>query len=304
MQKTEKIWMNGKMVKWDDAKVHVLTHALHYGTGFFEGIRCYNTVNGPAIFRLEEHVKRFFRTAKIYDMKIPFTQAQLMNEIKGVVKANGLKECYIRPVGYYGYGEMGLDVSNNLVEVAIAAWPWGALLGDEALKKGVRCKISSWARIDSRSMPALAKSAANYANAVLAKMEVTKLGFDEAILLNIYGQLTEGPGENVFIVSDGTIATPPLSAGILEGITRDSVMTIAKDQKMPLVEKNVMREELYTCDEAFFAGTAVEITPIREIDGRVIGRGTRGPVTEKLQRLFFDVVKGKNTKYRAWLDPV
>ena len=304
MQKTDKIWMNGKLVNWDDAKVHVLTHGLHYGTGIFEGIRCYNTQKGPAIFRLKDHVKRLYGSAKVYNMKIPYSEEEIAEAVKKIVQVNKLKECYIRPIAYYGYGELGVEVNKNPVDVAIAAWPWGAYLGEEGLRKGVRCKISSWARIDSRSMPAIAKATANYANSALAKMEALNDGFDEAILLNIYGYVAEGPGENIFIVQDGKLVTPPISTGILPGITRSSIIEIAENLRIPLMEKEVTREELYTADEAFFTGTAAEVTPIREVDCRILGIGKRGSITEKLQSFFFEVVKGKNKKYEGWLESV
>jgi branched-chain amino acid aminotransferase len=304
MQKTDKIWINGKLVAWDDAKVHVLSHALHYGTGIFEGIRCYNTEKGPAIFRLKEHIKRLYSSAKIYNMKIPYSDEELEEAVKKVVRVNGLKECYIRPLAYYGYGELGVEVKNIPVDVAIAAWPWGAYLGEEGLRKGVRCKISSWTRINSRSMPAIAKSTANYANAALAKMEALNAGYDEAILLNVNGLVAEGPGENIFAVQGEKLITPPVSTGILPGITRGSIMKMAGDLHIPFEEKEVMREELYTADEAFFTGTAAEVTPIREVDDRILGSGERGPVTERLQRLFFDIVRGTNKEYEVWLDIV
>jgi len=304
MQKTEKIWMNGKLVNWDDAKIHVLSHGLHYGTGIFEGIRCYNTQIGPAVFRLKDHIKRLFYSAKIYNMKLPYSEAELMEAVKKVIRVNGLKECYIRPVAYYGYGELGVEIKNNPVDVAIAAWPWGAYLGEEGLKRGIRCKISSWARIDLRSMPTIAKATANYANATLAKMEAINAGYDEAILLNTHGYVAEGPGENIFIVNGGSLMTPSITTGILPGITRSSVIEIAKDLSISIMEKEIAREELYTAQEAFFTGTAAEVTPIREVDDRVLGKGERGPITEKLQSLFFDVVKGKNKKYETWLDCV
>jgi branched-chain amino acid aminotransferase len=302
MEKTEKIWMNGRFVNWDDAKIHVLTHALHYGTGVFEGIRCYETEEGPAVFRLRDHMKRFFNSAKVYLIKIPYSIDELCKAVKETIKVNKLKECYIRPIAFFGYGEMGLNPLNNPVEVVIACWPWGTYLGEEGLKKGVRCKISSWSRIDTRTLPPLAKATANYANSVLAKLEALSCGYDEAILLNQHGYVAEGSGENIFIVNDGVLITPPLSAGALYGITRDSVIEIAKDFGIKVLEKNILREEIFMADEAFLTGTAAEVTPIREVDGRVIGNGSRGPITEKIQKKFFDIIKGKDEKYKKWLD--
>ncbi|MEM3539082.1 MAG: branched-chain amino acid transaminase [Nitrososphaerales archaeon] len=302
MIKTDLIWMNGKFVNWDDAKIHILTHGLHYGTGVFEGIRCYETKNGPAVFRLKDHIKRLFDSAKVFMMEIPFTMKEIFEAVKETIRVNKLKECYIRPIAFYGYKEMGLNPLNNPVDVAIACYPWGTYLGEEGLKKGVRCKVSSWRRIDSCMLPPLVKLTANYANSVLAKLEALKCGYDEAILLNSNGRVAEGPGENIFIVKDGKLITPPLSAGALPGITRDSVITIAKDHGILTIEMELSREQLFLADEAFFTGTAAEITPIREIDERVIGNGSRGPITEKLQNEFFKTVRGENKKYLDWLD--
>jgi len=300
--KTELIWMNGKFVGWDEAKIHILTHGLHYGTSVFEGIRCYETINGPAVFRLKDHIKRLFDGAKVMMMNIPFTMEEIFEAVKETVRVNRLKECYIRPIVYYGYKEMGINPMENPIDVAIACWPWGTYLGEEGLKRGVRCKVSSWLRIDSRMLPPLVKVAGNYVNSVLAKLEALKCGYDEAILVNFNGRVAEGPGENIFIVKNGTLITPPLSAGALSGITRDSVITIAKDQGISIIETDILREQLFLADEAFFTGTAAEVTPIREIDGRVIGNGSRGPITEKLQSEFFRVVRGEDEKYLNWLD--
>ncbi|MCP8307866.1 MAG: branched-chain amino acid transaminase [archaeon] len=302
MIKTELIWMNGKFVGWDEAKIHILTHGLHYGTSVFEGIRCYETINGPAVFRLKDHIKRLFDGAKVMMMNIPFTMEEIFEAVKETVRVNRLKECYIRPIVYYGYKEMGINPMENPIDVAIACWPWGTYLGEEGLKRGVRCKVSSWLRIDSRMLPPLVKVAGNYVNSVLAKLEALKCGYDEAILVNFNGRVAEGPGENIFIVKNGTLITPPLSAGALSGITRDSVITIAKDQGISIIETDILREQLFLADEAFFTGTAAEVTPIREIDGRVIGNGSRGPITEKLQSEFFRVVRGEDEKYLNWLD--
>jgi branched-chain amino acid aminotransferase len=300
MNKTEKIWMDGKLVNWDDAQVHVLTHTLHYGLGAFEGIRCYKTDKGPAIFRLDEHVDRLFASAGIFLLDIPFSKADIKAAIIKTVKANKLKECYIRPLVYIGYGAMGLYPKDNPIKVSIAAWPWGAYLGDEGLEKGIRVKVSSFARHHIGSTMTMAKVCGYYVNSQIAKKEAITGGFDEALLLDTEGYVSEGSGENVFIVRNNVIITPPLHS-ILEGITRDSIIQIAKDLKIPLKEKRFTRDEVYISDEAFFTGTAAEITPIRELDGRKIGIGKRGKITEKLQKIYFDIVKGKNRKYESWL---
>ncbi len=296
------IWMNGKLVKWDEAKIHILNHGLHYGSSIFEGIRCYETDDGPAVFRLKDHIKRMFNGAKIIMMKIPFTEEEIYEGVKETVKANRMRECYIRPIVYYSYGEMGLNPLGNPVDFAIACWPWGTYLGEEGLRKGVRCKVSSWLRIDSRMLPSLVKVSANYVNSILAKLEALDSGYEEAILLNFHGMVAEGPGENIIIVKDGNLITPPTSSGALIGITKDSVITMAKDLGITTIQRNILREQLLTADEAFFTGTAAEVTPIREIDGRVIGNGSRGPITEKLQSEFFRVVHGENKNYLDWLD--
>jgi len=300
MNKTEKIWMDGKLVNWDDAKIHVLTHTLHYGLGAFEGIRCYKTEKGSAIFRLDEHVDRLFASAAIFMIEIPFSKPEIKAAIIKTVKVNRLKECYIRPLVYIGYGAMGLYPKGNPVNVSIAAWPWGAYLGDEGLEKGIRVKVSSFARHHVKSTMTMAKVCGYYVNSQIAKKEAIAGGFDEALLLDTEGFVSEGSGENVFIVRNNVIITPPLHS-ILEGITRDSIIQIAKDLKIPLKEKRFTRDEVYIADEAFFTGTAAEITPIRELDGRKIGLGRRGKITEKLQKIFFDIVKGKNKKYESWL---
>ena len=304
MERTEKIWMDGKFVDWDEAKVHVLTHALHYGTAVFEGMRCYETDEGPAIFRLWDHLDRLYNSAKIHMMRIPYGIEELAKAIKETIKVNEIKECYIRPIAYYGYGEMGLNPKKNPVNVAIAVWPWGTYLGEEGLRRGVRCKISSWLRIDTRMLPPLAKATANYLNSVLAKLEAIYCGYDEAILLNSNGYIAEGSGENVFIVKDGSISTPPLSSGALYGYTRDSIEELARDLSIPIFERDILREELLMADEAFLTGTAAEVTPIREVDGRTIGSGSIGPITKRLQEKFFQVVRGKDQKYKKWLELV
>lgn len=302
IQEVDKIWMDGKLVNWKDARIHILTHALHYGSGVFEGIRCYNSVKGPAVFRLREHVERMYSSAKIYSMEIPYSQEELCNAIKDVIRVNKLKECYIRPIAYRGYGEMGLNPLNAPVNVAVAVWPWGTYLGEEGLKNGIRAKISSVERINPNVLPPNAKATGQYINSILAKIEAIKTGYDEAIMLDYRGMISEGPGENIFIIRDETILTTPLHASILPGITRDSIMTIARDMKLCLIETDIDRGMLYTADEAFFTGTAAEVTPIRQIDHIEIGKP--GPVTKKLQTKFFEIVKGKDKKYGKWLDYV
>jgi branched-chain amino acid aminotransferase len=296
----QKIWMDGKLVNWYDAKVHVMTHTLHYGLGAFEGIRCYKTEKGSAIFRLDEHVDRLFASAAIFMLEIPFTKAEIKAAIIKTVKVNMLKECYIRPLVYIGYGAMGLYPRDNPIKVSIAAWPWGAYLGEEGLEKGIRIKVSSFTRHHVNSAMTVAKVCGYYVNSQLAKKEAIYCGFDEAVLLDTEGYVSEGSGENIFIVRNNEIKTPPLHS-ILEGVTRDSIVQIAKNLKIPLREDRFTRDEVYIADEAFFTGTAAEITPIREIDGRKIGAGKRGKITGKLQKTFFDIVKGKNRKYESWL---
>ena len=302
IQETEKIWMNGKLTDWKEAEVHVLTHALHYGTGVFEGIRCYNTEKGPAVFRLKEHMKRLANSAKIYMMPIPYSVDELCAAAKDVVKSNKLTECYIRPIVFRGYGEMGLNPAKAPVDAAIAAWKWGAYLGEEGLKNGIKAKISSFQRIAPNILPPEAKATGQYINSILAKFEAVDAGYDEAIVLDNRGFISEGPGENLFMVKDGILYTPPLYASNLPGITRDSAMTIAKDLGYTVKETDMTRGMLYTADEAFFSGTAAEITPIRNVDGREIGKP--GPVTKAIQDKFFAAVKGQDRKYEKWLDYV
>jgi branched-chain amino acid aminotransferase len=300
INKTEKIWMDGKFVAWENAKMHVLTHTLHYGLGVFEGIRCYNTPKGPAIFRLNEHVKRLFQSAHIFLMKIPFTENQIKNAIIDTVKVNKLKKCYIRPIVYIGYGAMGLYPKGNPINVAIAAWPWGAYLGEEGLEKGIRVKLSSFIRNHVNSNMSRGKICGYYVNSQLAKKEAISCGYDEALLLDTEGYVSEGSGENIFIVRNGVLKTTPLTS-ILEGITRHSIITIARDEGIEVKEERFTRDEIYIADEAFFTGTAAEVTPIREMDNRIIGNGKRGAITRRLQSIFFDTVKGKNKKYKSWL---
>ena len=304
IQSVDKIWMDGRLVDWQDAKVHVLSHALHYGSGVFEGIRAYETKQGPAVFRLPDHIRRLFRSSHLYHMEIPFSDEELRQAVKDTIRANGLSSCYIRPLVMRGYGEMGLNPLAAPVNVIIAVWPWGAYLGEEALEAGVRAKISSWKRNDHNTLPPGAKASGQYINSSLAKMEAMKGGYDEAIMLNLEGHISDGSGENVFIVRDGVISTPPLSACCLEGYTRESVITIARDLGYTVLEHELVRMDLYTADEAFFTGTAAEVTPIREVDDREVGASGRGPITKELQETFFAAVGGEVEKYRSWLDPV
>ena len=299
--KTDKIWLDGELIRWEDAKVHVLSHALHYGTGYFEGIRCYELAGGrSAVFRLPEHIRRLADSGKILGFPLPYTEAQICGAIIDVIRANKLKECYIRPLAFVGLGELGLYAPNNPINVCIAVWPWGAYLGDEGLQKGIRAKISSYTRHHVNVMMTKSKGAGNYINSVLAKHEVKKAGYDEAIMLDAEGYVSEASGENIFIVRDRKIKTTPLTS-ILPGITRDSIIVLARDKRYEVVEERFTRDELYCADEAFFTGTAAELTPIREVDDRKIGAGRRGPVTEDIQKEFFDVIKGKNKNYEKWL---
>ena len=300
IQKTEKIWMDGRFVDWDNANVHILTHTLHYGLGVFEGIRCYDTKKGPAIFRLDEHIERLFSSAHIFLMEIPFSEKEIKDAIIRTVKVNKIRECYIRPLAYIGYGAMGLYPKENPVNVSIAAWPWGAYLGDKGLNEGIRVRTSSFIRSHVNANMTRGKVCGYYVNSQLAKKEAIADGYDEAVLLDTEGYVSEGSGENIFIVRKGRMKTTPLTS-ILEGITRNSIIQIAHDSKIKVTEERFTRDELYISDEAFFTGTAAEVTPIRVVDGRVIGAGKPGEITKKLQSVFFDVVKGKNKKYESWL---
>lgn len=302
--KVEYIWQNGRFVKWDDAKVHVLTHALHYGSGVFEGIRAYKNARGTLVFRLTDHMKRLFDSAKIYYMEIPYTVEELCEATKELIRINKLEACYIRPIAFRGYGEMGLNPLNSPVEVAIAVWPWGAYLGEEGIRNGIRAKISSFRRIDVNVLPPAAKATGQYINSILAKVEVIKEGYDEAILLDSRGFVSEGSGENIFVVKNGVIYTPPPSAGILVGITRDTVMKLARKQGIEVIERDIVRSELYLADEAFLTGTAAEIVPIREIDGHKIGEGRPGPVVRALQDGFYQMIEGKYPEFEEWLEYV
>ena len=301
MKEVGKIWMNGKLVPFKDAKVHVLTHALHYSTAVFEGIRCYNTPKGSAIFRLPEHVDRLFNSAKMYAMKMPYTKKQITDAIIKTVKASTLKECYIRPIAYYGYGKLGLTPTQNKVDVSIACWEWK--MGESKAGKfsGARCRISSWVRIDSTAQPMKAKAASNYANAALARVEALKAGYDEAIMLNSQGKVAEGSAENIFIIKDGQISTPPLTADVLPGITRDSVIRIIEEEGGEVIEKNVERDDLYVADEVFMTGTAAEVKSVTEIDNITIGNGKLGKITKELQKSFTDVAMGKDERFLSWL---
>jgi branched-chain amino acid aminotransferase len=302
LQKVDKIWMDGKLVDWDDARVHVLTHTLHYGSGVFEGIRCYPTAQGGAVFRLTDHMVRLFNSAKILMMEIPYSLDDLVEATKETVRANNLDACYIRPLVYLGYGEMGLNPLPCTVNVSIAVWPWGAYLGDEGIKHGVRMKISSWQRHDPNAMPPACKATGMYINSSLAKVEAVKAGYDEAILLSPQGYVSECTGENLFIVKNGTIITPPVSAGALEGITQSSIHTIARDLGFDYQVGNILRSDLYTCDEAFLSGTAAEVVPVNSVDDRVIGEP--GPITRKIQDVFFAAVRGEVDQYKDWNEHV
>ncbi|MBV8958794.1 MAG: branched-chain amino acid transaminase [Actinobacteria bacterium] len=302
LQKVDKIWMDGKLVDWDDARVHILTHTLHYGSGVFEGIRCYPTSQGGAVFRLTDHMVRLFNSAKILMLDIPYTVDQLVEATKETIRANNIDGCYIRPLVYLGYGEMGLNPLPCEVNVSIAVWPWGAYLGDEGIKHGVRMKISSWQRHDPNAMPPACKATGMYINSSLAKVEAVKAGYDEAILLSPQGYVSECTGENIFVVKNGTIITPPVSAGALEGITQSSIRTIARDLGFDYEIGNILRSDLYTCDEAFLSGTAAEVVPVNSVDDRVIGEP--GPITRKIQDVFFATVKGEVDQYKDWLEHV
>jgi len=298
----DKIWMDGELVAWDDANIHILSHSIHYGLAAFEGIRCYLCENGrSAIFRHVDHTKRLFDSARIYLMDIPFTEQEIMDAAKDTLKANGLKEAYIRPIVFIGHGNMGVHPGDNPIRVSIICWEWGAYLGDEALAKGIRVKTSSFTRHHPNIMMTKAKVSGNYVNSILAKREVTLAGYDEALMLDHLGYVAEGSGENIFYARDGVLTTPPLTS-VLPGITRDTVIKLASDMGYGVKEDLFSRDALYTADEVFFTGTAAEITPIREIDDRIIGDGRPGPITTRLQDAFFDVVKGRNKNYLNWLD--
>ena len=302
IEKVEKIWFNGEMVDWDKAQVHVLSHALHYGSGVFEGIRAYETPKGPAIFRLTEHIERLMDSSKIYLMPVPYSVEQLVEATKELVRVNKLKSSYIRPIIFRGYGEMGLNPLNSPVDVAIATWSWGTYLGEEGMKNGIKAMISSFRRIDPNSLPPAAKATGQYINSILAKLEAIYSNYEEAILLDSRGFVSEGTGENIFVVKNGVIHTPSTAASILEGITRDTVIELARDMGYEVIERDLVRSDLFLADEIFVTGTAAEITPIREVDKREIGKP--GPVTIALQEKFFAAVKGEDAKYEHWLEYV
>ena len=304
-----KIWMDGQMVDWRDAKIHVLTHTLHYGCGAFEGVRAYKTADGStAIFRLQEHTERLFNSAKILRMKIPFTQEQVNEAQRAVVRENGLESGYLRPLTWIGDKKLGVSPKGNTIHLMVAAWAWGAYLGEEGMKRGIRVKTSSYTRHHVNITMTQAKAVSNYTNSILANMEATDEGYDEALLLDSAGFVSEGAGENIFVIKNGVIYTPDLSAGALNGITRNTVFHIAKDLGLEIVQKRITRDEVYIADEAFFTGTAAEVTPIRELDRIELGKddyvGSRGPITEKVQSAFFDIVNGRNPKYAHWLTKV
>ena len=298
---TGKIWMNGKLVAWKDATIHIASHVIHYGSGVFEGARCYGTPKGSACFRLDAHMRRLQHSAKIYRMEYPLDLDGWMNAVLETIRANQMKACYIRPLLYRGYDTLGVNPLSNPVDAAILLWEWGAYLGKEALEQGVDVKISSWARMAPNTLPAMAKSTANYANSALIKMEALADGYSEGLVLDVSGHVSEGSGQNVFVVRDGIIYTPPLGSSILGGITRDSIITLARDLGFTLIESVLPRESLYIADEVFFAGTAAEVTPVRSLDKIAIGSGHRGPITEALQRAFFDVINGEVPDSRGWL---
>ena len=303
MQKSSKIWLNGQLVDWDQARIHVLTHALHYGTAVFEGMRCFETVDGPAIFRMQDHVKRLLDSAKIYMMDMLYGFDDICEAIILTVKSNSVPDCYVRPIAYYSYGKMGVTPLPNKVDLAIAVWKWDEYLKSDS-NEGLRCMVSSWRRIDARTMPLQAKASANYANSALARIEALKSGYDEAILLNIDGKVAESSAENLFIVNDGSLITPPTTAGALEGVTRDSVLEIARQNNIKCEVADITRDELYTADEVFLTGTAAGIKPIIEIDKRTIGDGKPGMVTKELQRMYEEVVRGKDKRFSKWLTRV
>jgi branched-chain amino acid aminotransferase len=300
MQTTEKIWMNGNFVAWDEARVHVLTHALHYGTGVFEGIRAYSTPKGTGVFRLTAHLERLRRSASLYEMELGYSVSEMAAAVHETIGVNGVDSCYVRPIVFRGYGPMGLYAMNNPVDVAVAVWPWGAYLGEDALEQGVRCKISSYRRYGPNTLPPAAKASGQYINSVLAKHEASRAGYDEAILLNEQGYLADGSGENVFVVRNGVLHTPPTGDSCLPGITRDSIMLIARELGYEVKEVNLVRTDLYFADEVFLCGTAAEVTPVASVDDQATGG--RGPVTEELQRVFFDVVNGRDQRFGELLE--
>jgi branched-chain amino acid aminotransferase len=300
LQETDKIWMNGELVDWADATVHVGAHGLHYGTGVFEGIRCYETAKGPAVFRLTDHLDRLHNSARLLYMDIPYSVEELKAASMELISANGLPECYLRPIAFFGYGELGVATAGNPVVTVIMSWPWGTYLGEEGFKSGIRCKISSWQRVGPNTIPHASKATGIYLNSMLAVTEANRAGYDEAILLTADGYIADGSGENVFVIKDGKVSTPPLSTSILPGITRDSVIQILQDLGYTVEEKNIIRSDLATADEVFMCGTAAEVTPIREVDDHVIG--PPGPVTKELQTAYLDTCRGKSERWAQWLE--
>ncbi len=301
MQETEKIWFNGELVDWAEARVHVGAHGLHYGTGVFEGIRCYATDRGPAVFRLREHLERLDASARLIYMPLPYTVDELRRATHDLLSANALEECYVRPIAFFGYGELGVHTASNPVDVAIMSWPWGAYLSEEGQRSGIRTMISSWRRVGPNTIPHAAKATGVYLNSMLATHEAARAGYDEAIMLTDDGYVADGPGETIFVVKNGTISTPPLSTSILPGITRDTVVQLARDLGYEVVERPVIRTDLYLADEVFMTGTAAEVTPVRSVDDHELGAG---PVTGELQQTYWEVVRGKRERYSDWLDYV
>ena len=301
MQATEKIWMNGELVDWDDARIHVGVHGLHYGTGVFEGIRCYDTPKGPAVFRLTDHMQRLHNSARLLSMELPYSVDELRGACNELLGANGLAECYIRPIAFYGYGQLGVSARDNPVETVIMSWPWGTYLGEDAVENGIRAKISTWQRIPANVVPHASKATGVYLNSMLAVNEARRAGYDEAILLTPDGSVADGPGETIFVVAGGTLLTPDLATGILHGITRDSIIQIAHDLGLEVLEKNLIRSDLYLADEVFMCGTAAEVTPLRSIDDIEIGVG---PVTRELQRAYLDTVRGASDRWAQWRELV
>jgi len=300
LQETDKIWMNGELVDWADATVHVGAHGLHYGTGVFEGIRCYETDKGPAVFRLTDHMDRLHNSARLLYMDIPYSVEELKAASMELISANGLPECYLRPIAFFGYGELGVATAGNPVVTVIMSWPWGTYLGEEGLKNGIRCKISSWQRVGPNTIPHASKATGIYLNSMLAVTEANRAGYDEAILLTADGYIADGSGENVFVIKDGKVSTPPLSTSILPGITRDSVIQILQDLGYTVEEKSIIRSDLVTADEVFMCGTAAEVTPVREVDDHEIG--PPGPVTKELQTAYLDTCRGKSERWAQWLE--
>lgn len=304
LKATEKIWHNGQLIRWDEAKIHVLSHVVSYGSSVFEGLRCYETANGPAIFRAPEHARRLLDSGRIYRMDIPYSIQQLTQAMVETIRANQLRSCYVRPIAIRGYGDVGVLPFSNPIETYIAVWEWGKYLGEEAVTQGVDVCISSWTRIAPNTLPALAKAGANYMNSQLIRMEAAKNGYAEGIALDNNGFVSEGSGENIFVIRDGKVHTPPVGASVLPGITRDSIITLVRQLGIPLVETIIPREMLYIADEVFFCGTAAEVTPIRSVDRIQIGEGRRGPITERIQQRFFEIVQGKAKDEFGWLTPV